>query len=232
MVHLNGKNTHGSTYGTNVYQNRNFKTEYFQKVTRSDLVAGYLGQTALKTTDVIKSCLGGCLFIDEAYSLGSDDLDSFSKECVDTLGECLSRHKNDLMVIIAGYEDELEKHFFNSNKGLRSRFIWKFTIDPESALDLCRIMEKMVYDIEWKLKTTLYIPNGLKQLRFHIMVVILSFCHMSRFVIRGAYLSGESSLKKRLSLHDINAGFDMFVQHKKQKQEKFAFLYLVNDGLK
>ena len=90
-----------------------FKKNIFKKVTRSDLVAGYLGQTALKTNDVINSCLGGCLFIDEAYSLASDDLDSYSKECIDTLCEGLSRHKNDLMVIIAGYENEINDLILN-----------------------------------------------------------------------------------------------------------------------
>ena len=63
----------------------------FKKVTRADLVGGYLGQTALKTTDLIKSSLGGVLFIDEAYSLGnSEKRDSFAKECIDTLCEALS----------------------------------------------------------------------------------------------------------------------------------------------
>ena len=62
------------------------KTGVFKKVTRNDLVAGYLGQTAIKTKDVIKECIGGVLFIDEAYSLGnSEKKDSFSKECIDTL---------------------------------------------------------------------------------------------------------------------------------------------------
>ena len=73
----------------------------FRKVTRADLVSGYLGQTALKTRDVIKDCLGGVLFIDEAYSLGNNEKrDSFSKECIDTLCEALSDNKNNLMVII------------------------------------------------------------------------------------------------------------------------------------
>ncbi|NBR98478.1 MAG: AAA family ATPase, partial [Betaproteobacteria bacterium] len=88
----------------------------FRKVTRSDLIAGYLGQTAIKTNDVINDCLGGVLFIDEAYSLGnSEKKDSFSKECIDTLCEALSNHKDNFMVIIAGYENELKECFFNYN---------------------------------------------------------------------------------------------------------------------
>ena len=102
----------------------------FKKVTRNDLIAGYLGQTAIKTRGVINQCIGGVLFIDEAYSLGShNDNDSFSNECIDILCEALSDHKDNLMVIIAGYEDEINNRFFSINKGLKSRFIWKFNIE-------------------------------------------------------------------------------------------------------
>jgi len=66
------------------------KNNVFKKVTRDDLVAGYLGQTAMKTKDVIKSCIGGVLFIDEAYALGnSEKRDSFAKESIDTICEAL-----------------------------------------------------------------------------------------------------------------------------------------------
>jgi hypothetical protein len=93
------------------------KKDIFKKVTRTDLIAGYLGQTALKTSKVIADSIGGCLFIDEAYSLADNDI--YSKECIDTLCEALSDHKDDLMVIIAGYENELDATFFKANSGLR-----------------------------------------------------------------------------------------------------------------
>ena len=94
----------------------------FKKVSRNDLVAGYLGQTAIKTKDMIKASLGGVLFIDEAYSLGnSEKKDSFAKECVDTLCEALSEHKHNWMVIIAGYEKELNDCFFSSSKYVGSK---------------------------------------------------------------------------------------------------------------
>jgi len=99
----------------------------FTKVVRSDLIAGYLGQTAIKTAKVIENSLGGVLFIDEAYSLGNQEKrDSFAKECLDTLCEALSNHKDNLMIIIAGYEEELNSCFFSFNPGLRSRFPWTF----------------------------------------------------------------------------------------------------------
>jgi len=125
----------------------------FKKVTKSDLVAGFLGQTSIKTSDVINKCLGGCLFIDEAYSLGSNDkIDSFSKECIDTLCEALSNYKNELMVIVAGYEKELNECFFIHNQGLKSRFTWVFKIDDYKGGDLYNIFLKKVVNIGWKIE--------------------------------------------------------------------------------
>jgi SpoVK/Ycf46/Vps4 family AAA+-type ATPase len=134
------------------------KNNTFQKVTRGDLIAGYLGQTAIKTQKVIEKSLGGVLFIDEAYSLADySQNDSFSKECIDTICEALSDHKDDLMVIIAGYEDELNETFFNMNKGLQSRFIWRFRMDPYTAIELKEIFIKKINENNWTLETD--IPN-------------------------------------------------------------------------
>jgi len=126
------------------------KHHVFKKVTRNDLVAGYLGQTAIKTKAVITESLGGVLFIDEVYALGNaDDLDSFSRECIDTLCEALSDHKDNLMVIIAGYEKEIERHFFSANQGLESRFVWRFTIDKYNPAELRDIFCKKVASSGW-----------------------------------------------------------------------------------
>ena len=85
----------------------------FNILSRSHLVANYMGQTAGKTRKALHRHKGGCIFIDEAYSLGNTEKgDSFSKECIDTLCESLSHHKHEIMVIIAGYKEELNKCFF------------------------------------------------------------------------------------------------------------------------
>ena len=92
------------------------KKGHFTKVTRSDLVAGYLGQTAIKTRKAITNALDGVLFIDEAYSLGHPEKrDSFAQECIDTLCESASVYKDRLVIIIAGYEKELKERFFAWN---------------------------------------------------------------------------------------------------------------------
>lgn len=89
---------------------------------RSGLVAGYVGQTAGKVMDVVNSALGGILFIDEAYALARKGMDNdFGHEAIDTLVKLMEDHRDDLVVIVAGYTDEMHD-FLTSNPGLISRF--------------------------------------------------------------------------------------------------------------
>lgn len=89
---------------------------------RSGLVAGYVGQTAGKVTDVVTSALGGILFIDEAYALARKGMENdFGHEAIDTLVKLMEDHRDDLVVIVAGYTDEMHD-FLTSNPGLISRF--------------------------------------------------------------------------------------------------------------
>lgn len=91
------------------------------EVDRSGLVAGYVGQTAIKTSEVIEKAMGGVLFIDEAYALTNRGGTDYGQEAVDTLLKAMEDHREDLIVIVAGYT-ELMREFVNSNPGLESRF--------------------------------------------------------------------------------------------------------------
>lgn len=114
------------------------------EVSRSDLVGEYAGSTAIKTASVIRSAIGGVLFIDEAYSLHRGDNDSFGLEAIDTLVKGMEDHKDDLVVILAGYDREMSD-FLKSNSGLKSRFPNYIHFDdytPQEMLAIADIMAK------------------------------------------------------------------------------------------
>ena len=137
-----------------IYSNMNIiqgKSNGFKIAHRDDFVAGYLGQTSIKTQKLLKSALGGVLFIDEFYSLGpgQEDKDSFSKEALDTLCSFLSEHSDDFCCIAAGYEDEVRKCVFAANRGLESRFQWKHNIQPYTPEELTQIFIRALEEQNW-----------------------------------------------------------------------------------
>ena len=129
-------------------------------VKRSDLIGGYLGQTAIKTQKVLDECKGGILIIDEAYSLGNPEgRDSYSKECIDTLTSFLSESP-DTIVFIMGYKEALEECLFNHNKGLERRFTYRFSVKKYSAEDLKKILFKIVRANGWDIENESDIPDS------------------------------------------------------------------------
>ena len=119
------------------------RTGHLVEADRSSLVAGYVGQTALKTTAMVKSALGGVLFIDEAYALVSNDKDTFGREALDTLIKLVEDYRDDLVVILAGYHDEMST-LLSHNPGVRSRFPNVINFPNYSAPELLEIFESMI----------------------------------------------------------------------------------------
>ncbi|MCD8368027.1 MAG: AAA family ATPase [Clostridiales bacterium] len=113
------------------------------EVDRSGLVAGYVGQTALKTQEVIQKALGGVLFIDEAYALASGDSgNDFGQEAIDTILKAMEDHRNELVVIVAGYQGPMAR-FLTSNPGLESRFNKYFYFEDYTGPQLESIFQSM-----------------------------------------------------------------------------------------
>ena len=116
---------------------------HFTEVSRVDLVGGYVGQTAIKTTAVVQAAIGGVLFIDEAYALArSSDSSDFGIEAIDTLVKLMEDNREDLTVIVAGYPAEMSS-FIQSNPGLRSRFPRTVGFPDYSNSELLQIFHAM-----------------------------------------------------------------------------------------
>lgn len=114
---------------------------HFMEVSRTDLIAGYQGQTAHKVKDVIEKAKGGVLFIDEAYSITENDhSDSYGRECLTELTKALEDYREDLVVIVAGYTEPM-KQFFESNPGLKSRFNTFIEFEDYKPQELIEILK-------------------------------------------------------------------------------------------
>ena len=138
---------------------------HFMEVSRTDLIAGYQGQTALKVKEVIEKAKGGVLFIDEAYSITENDhSDSYGRECLTELTKALEDYRQDLVVIVAGYSDPM-KQFFNSNPGLKSRFNTFIEFEDYNDNELLDILQSMCKKEDYMLseELKLLITNNLKK---------------------------------------------------------------------
>ena len=187
-----------------------------------------LGQTATRTRDVVRESLGGVLFIDEAYALGNaEKRDSFAKECIDTLCELLSDNKDNLMVIVAGYEEELRDCFFAYNQGLQSRFTWRFETGNYKPEELRDIFLKKINDIHWSFDnpeqlTVEWFDDKKDYFKYYgrDMETLLAKTKISH----AKRVFGKSiDCRRKLSLHDVDNGYKLYVSNdevKKRKEDK------------
>jgi SpoVK/Ycf46/Vps4 family AAA+-type ATPase len=135
-----GKTEFAKIYGELFVNLGILKNNNFIQIKRDDLVGKYLGETSMKTKQILENAIGGVLFLDEAYSLGNTEKrDSFSKEAIDMINVYLSEKKGQFMFIIAGYMDDIESCFFAYNKGLKRRFHSHYNItgyNPNEMKDI------------------------------------------------------------------------------------------------
>ena len=133
-----GKTTVARIVGEVLYQKGIISQKKFIEVSRSDLVAGYIGQTAKKTREVLESALGGVLFIDEAYSLSQGGDNDFGKEAIDEILKFMEDHRKDMVIIFAGYTKEMSE-FLQMNSGLASRIPHTFDFEDYTPDEIVKI---------------------------------------------------------------------------------------------
>jgi len=189
---------------------------------RSDLVAGFLGQTAQKTQDMIDSAKGGVLLIDEAYSLGNEDKkDSFAKECIDTLNQNLTEGKGDFICIIAGYKEDLEKSFFGFNSGLERRFPYRFSIDEYTPEQLCKIYQFILEKNGWKLDNSKenelvdFLSNHRENFKFN-GGDLENLVHFSKLAYAKNRVFNTKNQDKIINLDDVKKAYEMYISNKKK----------------
>ncbi|MCP1308418.1 AAA family ATPase [Paenibacillus tyrfis] len=133
------------------------------EVERADLVGEYIGHTALKTREMVKKALGGILFIDEAYSLARGGDKDFGKESIDCLVKSMEDHKNDFILILAGYPKEIED-FLKTNPGLPSRFPIQVNFPDYTIDQLIEIAKQMAAEREYVI-----LPEAINKIKNHLM---------------------------------------------------------------
>ena len=152
----------GKTVTAKIYADLLFETGFIKSnklvcVSADELIAEHIRGTAIKTVNVVKKALGGVLFIDEAYQLTPSSEKDFSKECIATLVREMTEHKNNLVVIFAGYKDEMEE-FINVNPGMKSRITNRIHFKDYSIDELYQIFKKNSD------KSKLHIADGVESL--------------------------------------------------------------------
>lgn len=161
-----GKTTVAKIYADSLKDCGILKRGHLIVTSRADFVAGYVGQTAIKTKKKIREALGGVLFIDEAYSLLSQTSGDFGKEVIDTLVDEMTKHNENLVIVLAGYPHEMEQ-LLESNPGLRSRFKKFFHFQDYSVMEIIEIMEHYGSHYQYQLtqKAKDFLTTELEQIK-------------------------------------------------------------------
>lgn len=194
---------------------------------RSDLIGKYLGHTAAKTQAVIDKSLGGVLFIDEAYSLGNaEGRDSYSKECIDTINQNLTEKKNQLLVIIAGYQEALDTCFFNYNEGLRRRFPFVYTIDKYTPKEMSCILRKMITDLgnDWLIEVEQNILDNFFEKNLSLFPNSAGDIETLIFSIKIEHAKRvfccEPDQRKKISNVDLENALKIYIENREKKDGK------------
>lgn len=202
------------------------ETDNFFILKRTDFIAGFLGQTSIKTEKTLSKCIQGVAFLDEAYSMGSNTKgDIYSKEALDYLNQFLSEHKNDFLFILAGYENELQESFFNVNPGLESRFSWKFIIEPYTPEELYQICLKMIKDQNMEIQgiEETFFKNNMEHFQSFGRDVETFITKCKFYNIRRTFMDRSGEEKIVLNKQDFNEGLKRHIEHRGNKKKQIVY---------
>ena len=200
----------------------------FKIYKRADLIGQYLGHTAIKTQKAIDECIGGVMFLDEAYSLGGPDekSDIYTKECLDTINQNLSENKKNFILIIAGYPEQLDKCFFSHNEGLKRRFAFRYHIEKYTTAELAEMLTLKIKQNKWNLESEITksdiikLIDSSKEMFENFGGDIESwFLHVK--ISHGVRIFGKHpKLRRKINLEDLKNGLEQFKVAKENKHLK------------
>lgn len=205
---------------------------HVKTVTSESLIAGYVGQTQIKTKKILESAKGGILLFDEAYSIGTDrsrnDSDGFSKEVADYLNQWLSSQKTDFICIIAGYEDDIKNCFFSLNSGLERRFPYQIRIDEYTPDELAQIFRlKVKQSNGWSLSQESIVSNDLftdtTVFKHQGGSIENLWSQIQQSHIQRVAFTGTNTEKKVITEVDMTNGLDLLKNNNDKTKEEINY---------
>lgn len=191
-------------------------TYKFIEASRTDCIDRYQGGTAAKTANLVKSALGGVLFIDEAYSLGNTGAeDTYNKECIDTLTSLMEKYKGKVVIILAGYKHSMEETLLRYNKGLSRRITFNIIVDDYTPENLSSILRHMIVNLDnkntWQLMPSKKLIDDFFIKHYHDFPHfggdVESFLFHIKINHSTRLLNANVSEKKKINMVDIENGF-------------------------
>ena len=205
----------------------------FRKAKKHDLIGGYLGHTAMKTSKLLEEVKGGVLFIDEIYSLGNSDgkegKDIYAKECVDLLMEFMSENKSDFVLVVAGYKDDIQRFFLSMNDGLERRFPIHLSIGDYSPEEMKLIFIKKVDELKWNLADNTipddFFKDNKEYFKFYggDMEMLLSKCKYSH---SRNLVEDNEKIHRIIDNKDFLDGFELYKKNPEIEARKKSAKYL------
>ncbi len=209
----------------------------FRKAKKHDLIGGYLGHTAMKTSKLLDETKGGVLFIDEIYSLGNSDgkegKDIYAKECVDLLMEFMSENKSDFVLVVAGYKDDINRFFLSMNDGLERRFPIHLSVGEYTPEEMRSIFLKKVDELKWKITDDAIPDDFFKENKDYFkfyggdMEMLLSKC---KYAHSRNLVENNNKKHRLLDREDIINGFKMYIKNpeieNRKQTPKYVSFYL------